>query len=547
MNEMILKYLPISELRKAVGDDLLDRLEELLSVLDPENYDPTEIHKRESLIKILLSFKAENLFKDQAFFENTLNSLPEAELLRIAEHTINIEPGTNFKEALKMLSKKSWKDRNFCSEFVEVAGLPDSFIPVIVEKQFTSEVCSGAEWPYKRLKDFQYSVYMSISQKLNAHLARCVVQMPTGSGKTRTAMEHIADHINSAESNGIVIWLAHSEELCDQAAICFKEVWEHIGDRKVNLFRYYGNTDRSPIETQGTSFVVTGFQKIYSLYQRDPQQLVELSKRCSLIIVDEAHKVLAPTYKIVTKALVGSKTRIMGLTATPGRSSVDLMANEELSEFFFKEIIGIPIYDETPVLQMLRNRGILSHVTRKELTGVTYELTDKQIKHIAEKYDYDEGFLRTLGADSIRNVEIIRELLKLCDDGKKVLFFGCSVEHSKFVCAVLNMYDQNAGHLDGSTAKSERKHLIDSFRDGSVQVLCNYGILSTGFDAPLTDVVFISRPTASVVLYSQMIGRGLRGPAIGGTEKCIVVDVVDNIEGMPDEIDMYNYFQDYWV
>jgi superfamily II DNA or RNA helicase len=104
-----------------------------------------------------------------------------------------------------------------------------------------------------------------------------------------------------------------------------------------------------------------------------------------------------------------------------------------------------------------------------------------------------------------------------------------------------------AAHLDGATNKARRRALIADFRAGRVQVLCNYALLSTGFDAPKVDVVFIARPTQSLVLYSQMIGRGLRGPAIGGTQACRVVDVIDNIIGFSNENRVYNYFADYFT
>ena len=77
-------------------------------------------------------------------------------------------------------------------------------------------------------------------------------------------------------------------------------------------------------------------------------------------------------------------------------------------------------------------------------------------------------------------------------------------------------------------------------------MLCNFGILSTGFDAPNTDTVFITRPTNSAVLYSQMIGRGMRGPAVGGTATCNVIDVIDNIIGYGDSDKVYRYFDEYW-
>lgn len=61
-------------------------------------------------------------------------------------------------------------------------------------------------------------------------------------------------------------------------------------------------------------------------------------------------------------------------------------------------------------------------------------------------------------------------------------------------------------------------------------MLCNYGVLTTGFDAPSVRCVVVARPTVSHVLYEQMIGRGLRGPAFGGTDQCLIIDVDDNIQ-----------------
>ena len=74
----------------------------------------------------------------------------------------------------------------------------------------------------------------------------------------------------------------------------------------------------------------------------------------------------------------------------------------------------------------------------------------------------------------------------------------------------------------------------------------NYNVLSTGFDEPKTDCIVIARPTFSVVLYSQMIGRGLRGTANGGTDNCLVVNVIDNIINQPDISGAYKYFDGGW-
>src|SRR5262249_46816377 len=151
------------------------------------------------------------------------------------------------------------------------------------------------------------------------------------------------------------------------------------------------------------------------------------------------------------------------------------------------------------------------------------------------------GFLHKLGEDDIRNVEIVKKIHNEAERGRRILFFACSVEHSKFVCALLRFLDVPAAHIDGATPSGQRATILSKFKAGSITVLCNFGVLSTGFDAPQTDLIFIARPTSSVVLYSQMIGRGLRGPAIGGTETCKVIDVVDNIVGFSDQSKVYTF------
>jgi len=104
---------------------------------------------------------------------------------------------------------------------------------------------------------------------------------------------------------------------------------------------------------------------------------------------------------------------------------------------------------------------------------------------------------------------------------------------------------RTAAVIIGETRRATRRHLIDEFRAGRVQVLCNYGVLTTGFDAPKVRAVVIARPTTSVVLYEQMIGRGMRGPLNGGTEMCTVIDLADNISRFEGQM-AYARMRDVW-
>jgi DNA repair protein RadD len=97
------------------------------------------------------------------------------------------------------------------------------------------------------------------------------------------------------------------------------------------------------------------------------------------------------------------------------------------------------------------------------------------------------------------------------------------------MAVLLRRRGREAAVVTSQTRDATRRHLVQAFRRGEIHVLCNYGVLTTGFDAPCVRAVVIGRPTASRVLYDQMIGRGMRGRRFGGTEECLVIDVDDNL------------------
>ena len=111
------------------------------------------------------------------------------------------------------------------------------------------------------------------------------------------------------------------------------------------------------------------------------------------------------------------------------------------------------------------------------------------------------------------------------------------------MCMILMVMGAKAAHVDGNTPANYRRDVVSKFRTGEINMVFNYGVFSTGFDAPNIDVVFIARPTKSIVLHQQMIGRGMRGPKMGGTSEFQLYRIVDD---MP-EIDLADdYFTDIW-
>ena len=132
------------------------------------------------------------------------------------------------------------------------------------------------------------------------------------------------------------------------------------------------------------------------------------------------------------------------------------------------------------------------------------------------------------------------------EEKKPTLVFSCSIEHSRLLTTGLAQRGVSAAYVDYTKSPSSRRSDIERFQKGEISVLINFGVLSTGFDAPEIQTLVIARPTTSLILYSQMIGRGLRGPRVGGNKEVTVVDVKDNFSAYGDLDLMYNHFSGYW-
>lgn len=550
---MIWDFWRQEELERALATRLLDRLEVVIPKLAPDELNSNDLYLKKNLRRLVGAFTSSDAFRDKAYRRKCLNRLPPEKLQELAGRTGVGVAASSFDERVEALASRKWDTDQFAEDFIDFFNLPAHFLPHTEEPRpdsthfapATAEEPVLIDAPYKPLKDYQTQVFYDAARVMKPPRARMIIQMPTGAGKTRTAMELLTHFLRETLPGTTVVWLAHSEELCEQAFQAFREVWQHVGDSPLTAYRAWGS-HQFPAHQDGNGFVVTSFQKLYLAAKSGDARASALRDEVSLIVVDEAHKAVAPTYRAAIRAITADDVRIVGLTATPGRTFEE--ETEELAQFFFKTLVGIEAPTGKTVIQFLRERKVLSRAKYDPLyTSRTYELTPAQRRSLEEQLDFPKGFLQTIAEDDIRNIEILKKLLKECQEDRRVLLFAASVAQSKFFAAILMFFGIEAAHLDGSTNKVRRRQLIEDFKSGQLQVLCNYGVLSTGFDAPNTDVVLIARPTASPVLYSQMIGRGLRGPAIGGTEACKLIDVRDNIVGFGDQDRVYSLFEDYFV
>ena len=174
-------------------------------------------------------------------------------------------------------------------------------------------------------------------------------------------------------------------------------------------------------------------------------------------------------------------------------------------------------------------------------------LTELERRAVANLLDVPDSVLKKLADQRQRTAAIVGQIQQVAvKDEHQTIVFATAKDHSDEIAMLLQLSGCEARSVTSSTPRNTRQDAITDFRNGIVRVLVNFGVLTTGFDAPSTTCVLIARPTTSVVLYSQMIGRGIRGRLMGGSKHCLIVDVKDNIIGMPELPQAFSFFDSRW-
>lgn len=217
--------------------------------------------------------------------------------------------------------------------------------------------------------------------------------------------------------------------------------------------------------------------------------------------------------------------RTISIKKTIEKTSKD---NQEKMKFILKqlkeqEVLSIPkrwkiIHDSAGYL-----KSIGKSIKFKELE-VPIRGTDKT--RTIQTNELTAESLELISQDTQFNKKIIYVVKKLLAEGKtSILLFSNTVDHAKLLSSLLRSSLQiRSEFITATTHADERCRYIEDFRNKKIQVLCNFDILTTGFDAPQVDAIVVARDTGSYPLYTQMIGRGLRGPKNGGTKECQIVD-----------------------
>ena len=221
-----------------------------------------------------------------------------------------------------------------------------------------------------------------------------------------------------------------------------------------------------------------------------------------------------------------------------------------MADFFARRKVGIKVEGYSNPMEFLIDEEFLARPIFEPLHydgGV--EVSDEDLRDIARALDIPDRILQRLAKDAQRNLHIVFRIERLLERHSRVIVFAATVEHAELLGAVLAARGHAASCVTSKTGQVDRQRAIARFRSDAPEpmALCNFGVFTTGFDAPRTSAAVIARPTTSLVLYSQMIGRAIRGPRAGGNAEAEIITVVDRgLPGFGDLGEAFLNWEDVW-
>lgn len=365
---------------------------------------------------------------------------------------------------------------------------------------------------------------------------RSLLVLPTGGGKTLTAAYWLLK--NAVDKEKKVLWIAHRHLLLEQAAEVFNRnaYTDDMINRTVFNYRIISGMHDKPIHIQkDDNILIAGKDSlIHSLDKLNDW----ISGEDIYLIIDEAHHAVAKSYKKIIKYVEehSKSMKMLGLTATPFRTSDD-------EQGALKQIFTDDIVYKTD-LETLIKKGILAKPYFDEYSTdikFTDHLGVKAMQNIENLDLIPEEIAEEIADSSERNNLIVNKYMENREKYGPTIVFAVNQTHAIALNALFNEKGKKYGikseyivsavrdSITGITiSNKDNDEKIKKYEKGDIQVLINVNILTEGTDLPKTHTVFLTRPTVSTVLMTQMVGRALRGEKAGGTKEAYVVSFVDD-------------------
>ncbi|WP_055690288.1 DEAD/DEAH box helicase [Streptomyces prasinus] len=429
--------------------------------------------------------------------------------------------------------------------FVSELGLPVAFAGSRTPSPPPFETVEGPR-DFPSLHAYQEDLVRNISRMLD-RLApqRGMLSLPTGAGKTRVTAEAVIRWVKRVgDLKGPLLWIAQTEELCEQAVQSWKFVWSKVGaERPLTISRLWSTNEVGNVADHPHLVVATD-AKLEKCLSADQYAWL---REATLVIVDEAHTAISKRYTDILGRLgltqYETTRHLLGLTATPFRNTNE-DETRRLATRFGNKRLDQGVFPSGDPYRDLQDWGMLAQVEHRTLEGGRIELTQDEKTHADRMAMLSRSAEHRLADDHARSRRIVDSVAELPDDWPTLLF-ATSVDHAKYLAALLNDRGVPSAAVDSTTSAQDRRTRIENFRNGRIRVLTNYGVLTQGFDAPATRAVVVARPVYSTNVYQQMIGRGLRGPLNGGKESCLILNVSDNVANFDTRL-AFTQFEHLW-
>ena len=362
-----------------------------------------------------------------------------------------------------------------------------------------------AEAETPALRPYQTQAVNRVVEHFRASHDPAVVVLPTGSGKSLVIAEL------ARLARGRVLVLAHVRELVEQ-----------------NHAKYQAYGLNADIFSAGLKRKDAQRQVVFGSVQSVVRNLDQFADdRFTLLVIDECHRVSLDeesSYRQVIDHLQqqNPSLKILGLTATPYRLGQGFIYHRHYHGMvkgsdacFFRDCVF-----EQP-LRLMVKQGFLAEPKRRDMAVEGYDFSRLAP---AASGAYSEADLNQVVAGNRATPGIIAQVVEYAEGRQGVMIFAATVAHAEEIMGYLPA-DQ-AALITGGTVSHERTAIIAAFKARTLKYLVNVAVLTTGFDAPHVDLIAILRPTESVNLYQQMVGRGLR--LAPGKQDCLVLDYAGN-------------------
>lgn len=341
-----------------------------------------------------------------------------------------------------------------------------------------------------RLRPYQEEALWGVRRAIAGGSRRVVLVAPTGAGKTVMA----AEMIRSAVERGThVLFLAHRDELITQAS------GKLVGVKVDHGIIKAGADVRRP----WCKVQVASIQTLAARHLR-PGKTAPLPP-AGLVIIDEAHRTMGDTYKSLVARY--GQAAIVGLTATPCR-----LDGQGLGDIYQELVIAARVED-------LVAEGSLVNPTVYAPAGGAVQVAG--VKKTAG--DYNQGQLAEAMARESLVGDIVGHWLKLGRNERTVVF-ATGIEHALMIRAAFRAAGVSAEVVSGKTPKIERERTLRDLRTGALRVVVNCAVLIEGWDLPACSVAVLARPTKSVTVYLQSVGRILRPAPEEGKDRALILD-----------------------